>query len=81
MADHNKAVRAQFRIQAETFDDTGFAVAGLDWIVAGLEPSPTDMVLDVAAGAAHVGRALAPHMAHVSATSPIRRRWFGRWSG
>ncbi|CAM3298091.1 class I SAM-dependent methyltransferase [Kibdelosporangium persicum] len=67
MADHNEAIRAQFRIQAATFDDTGFAVAGLDWIVTGLEPSPTDMVLDVAAGAAHVGRALAPHVAHVSA--------------
>lgn len=67
MSDHNEAVRAQFRIQATTFSDSGFAVAGLDWIVAGLEPSPTDLVLDVGAGAAHLGRALAPHVAHVSA--------------
>jgi SAM-dependent methyltransferase len=67
MSDHNEAVRAQFRIQATTFSASGFAVAGLDWIVAGLEPSPTDLVLDVGAGAAHLGRALAPHVAHVSA--------------
>jgi len=64
---HNDAVREQFRVQASTFTDTGFAVAGLDWIVAGLEPGPRDVVLDVAAGAAHLGRALAPHVLHVSA--------------
>ncbi|OLF12539.1 class I SAM-dependent methyltransferase [Actinophytocola xanthii] len=64
---HNDAVRAQFRLQAHTFTDTGFAAAGLDWILAELEPSPTDLVLDVAAGAAHLGRALAPHVAHVLA--------------
>ncbi|ALG09126.1 class I SAM-dependent methyltransferase [Kibdelosporangium phytohabitans] len=64
---HNEAVRAQFRIQAQTFRTSGFAVAGLDWIVAGLDPAAPDIVLDVAAGAAHVGRALAPHVTHVSA--------------
>nr|WP_042188602.1 methyltransferase domain-containing protein [Kibdelosporangium sp. MJ126-NF4]CEL18345.1 SAM-dependent methyltransferase YafE (UbiE paralog) [Kibdelosporangium sp. MJ126-NF4]CTQ97830.1 SAM-dependent methyltransferase YafE (UbiE paralog) [Kibdelosporangium sp. MJ126-NF4] len=64
---HNEAVRAQFRIQAQSFGTTGFAVAGLDWIVAGLGPASEDVVLDVAAGAAHVGRALAPHVTHVSA--------------
>ncbi|ONI83076.1 hypothetical protein ALI144C_17445 [Actinosynnema sp. ALI-1.44] len=64
---HNEAVRAQFRIQAQSFGTSGFAVAGLDWIVAALEPSSKDNVLDVAAGAAHVGRALAPHVTHVSA--------------
>ena len=65
--DHNALVRAQFRLQAATFTDSGFAVAGLEWIVDGLAPSAGDRVLDVAAGAAHLGRALAPHVAHVSA--------------
>ncbi len=64
---HNDAVREQFRLQAPTFTDTGFAVRGLDWIVAEIAPSAGDQVLDVAAGAAHLGRALAPHVAHVSA--------------
>lgn len=64
---HNDAVREQFRIQAATFTDTGFAAAGLDWIVAQLAPAAGEQVLDVAAGAGHLGRALAPHVAHVSA--------------
>jgi ubiquinone/menaquinone biosynthesis C-methylase UbiE len=64
---HDDAVREQFRIQAETFDDRGFAVANLDWAVARLAPSAGEQALDVAAGAAHLGRALAPHVAHVSA--------------
>ncbi|HEY0448672.1 class I SAM-dependent methyltransferase [Actinophytocola sp.] len=64
---HNDAVLAQFRLQAATFTDSGFAAAGLGWIVAELAPSPGDRVLDVAAGAAHLGRALAPHVAHVDA--------------
>lgn len=65
--DHNDAVREQFRLQAGTFTDTGWAVRGLDWIVEELAPAPGDQVLDVAAGAAHLGRALAPYVAHVSA--------------
>lgn len=65
--DHNDAVRAQFRLQASTFTDTGFAAAGLDWIVADLAPTGGEVVLDVAAGAGHLGRALAPHVRHVSA--------------
>jgi SAM-dependent methyltransferase len=64
---HDDAVRAQFRLQAETFTDHGFAVSGLDWIVGQLAPAAAEQVLDVAAGAAHLGRALAPHVAHVSA--------------
>jgi SAM-dependent methyltransferase len=64
---HDDAVREQFRIQARTFDDRGFATANLDWIVAQLAPAASEQVLDVAAGAAHLGRALAPHVAHVSA--------------
>jgi len=64
---HDNAVREQFRIQAATFTDQGFAVRGLNWIVDGLAPAAGEQVLDVAAGAAHLGRALAPHVAHVSA--------------
>ena len=64
---HNESIREQFRIQAKTFDDRGFATANLDWIVAQLAPAAGEQVLDVAAGAAHLGRALAPHVAHVSA--------------
>lgn len=60
-------MREQFRVQAATFSDRGFAVRALDWIVGQLAPSAVEQVLDVAAGAAHLGRALAPHVAHVSA--------------
>jgi SAM-dependent methyltransferase len=60
-------VREQSRLQAATFTDEGFATRGLDWIVAGLRPAAAEQVLDVAAGAGHLGRALAPHVAHVSA--------------
>src|SRR5215813_5641761 len=64
---HDDLVRAQFRAQAVTFTDEGFAARGLEWIVAQLAPTSGELVLDVAAGAAHLGRALAPHVAHVSA--------------
>ena len=50
-----------------TFTDEGFAARGLEWIVAQLAPASGDLVLDVAAGAAHLGRALAPQVAHVCA--------------
>jgi SAM-dependent methyltransferase len=65
---HDAAIREQFRLQAATWtDDRRFATAGLDWIVAQLAPGPGDQVLDVAAGAGHVGRALAPHVRSVAA--------------
>jgi SAM-dependent methyltransferase len=64
---HDDLVREQFHAQAATFTDEGFATRGLEWIVAQLAPASGELVLDVAAGAAHLGRALAPHVAHVSA--------------
>ena len=64
---HDDLVREQFRAQAVTFTDEGFAARGLEWIVAQLAPASSELVLDVAAGAAHLGRALARHVAHVSA--------------
>jgi SAM-dependent methyltransferase len=60
-------VRRQFRAQAATFTDDGFAARGLEWILVQLAPAGGELVLDVAAGAAHLGRALAPRVAHVSA--------------
>ena len=67
MNEHNAAVRRQFALQASTFTDTGFAAKGLDWIVDEVNPSSTDLMVDVAAGAAHLGRAFASRVAHVSA--------------
>lgn len=64
---HDDLVREQFRAQAVTFTDEGFATRGLEWIVGQLAPASGELVLDVAAGAAHLGRALAPRVAHVSA--------------
>jgi ubiquinone/menaquinone biosynthesis C-methylase UbiE len=64
---HNTRVLEQFRLQAATFTDTGFAASGLDWIVDQLAPAPDEQVLDVAAGAGHLGRALAPRVRQVCA--------------
>jgi SAM-dependent methyltransferase len=64
---HNDKILEQFRLQASTFTDSGFATSGLDWIVEQLAPSRGEQALDVAAGAGHLGRALAPHLAQVSA--------------
>lgn len=64
---HAERIRTEFAAQAATFTDTGWAVRGIDWIVEHVAPVSHEIVLDVAAGAAHVGRALAPHVAHVSA--------------
>lgn len=64
---HNQRVLEQFRIQAATFTDAGFAAAGLDWIIEQLAPRAGEQALDVAAGAGHLGRALAPSVGHVSA--------------
>jgi ubiquinone/menaquinone biosynthesis C-methylase UbiE len=64
---HDDAVREQFRLQAATFAEQGFATRNLDWIVGQLAPAAGEQVLDVAAGAGHLGRALAPYVAHVSA--------------
>jgi ubiquinone/menaquinone biosynthesis C-methylase UbiE len=64
---HNQRILEQFRIQAATFTDSGFAAAGLDWILEQLAPRPGEQALDVASGAGHLGRALAPRLGHVSA--------------
>ena len=60
-------VRREFTRQAPTFTADGWAAAGLDWIIERVRPGADEHVLEVAAGAAHLGRALAPHVAHVPA--------------
>ncbi|ATL69396.1 class I SAM-dependent methyltransferase [Nocardia terpenica] len=67
MTSHNDRIREQFRLQAPTFENAGFSNRGLAWIVEQVAPRREDMVLDVAAGAGHLGRALAPLVSHVSA--------------
>jgi SAM-dependent methyltransferase len=64
---HDDAIREQFALQAPSWDGRRFATDGLDWVVAELAPRPGDTVLDVAAGAAHLGRALAPRARYVAA--------------
>lgn len=65
MASHNDEVRRQFALQATTFGNHGFATRGLDWIVDTIDPQGHELVLDVACGAAHLARALAPRVTNV----------------
>jgi len=68
MADrHHEVVRREFTRQSPTFTATGWAAAELDWITDQAGPEPNHQVLEVAAGAAHLGRTLARHTAHVTA--------------
>lgn len=64
---HNDVVRREFTRQSPTFTATGWAAAGLDWITEQVAPEPGHQILEVDAGAAHLGRALARHAAHVTA--------------
>jgi SAM-dependent methyltransferase len=64
---HDDVVRREFTRQAPSFTAVGWASAGLDWIVDQIGPETNHQVLEVAAGAAHLGRALARHGAHVTA--------------
>jgi SAM-dependent methyltransferase len=64
---HDALIRQQFRSQAATFTDKGFAARGLDWLTEFLAPREQIQVLEVAAGAGHLGRAIASKVAHVSA--------------
>jgi SAM-dependent methyltransferase len=64
---HADVVRREFTRQAPTFTADGWAAAGLDWIIEQVRPAADEHALEVAAGAAHLGRALAPHVAHVTA--------------
>ena len=72
-AAHNDRVREQFALQAATFTDTGFATNALDWIVEQLAPRPDEQALDVACGAGHLGRALAPQLRQVTGIDLTRQ--------
>lgn len=67
MTEHDETVRREFERQAPTFTAGGWASSGVDWIVGLVEPDASEQVLDVAAGAGHLGRALASRTAHVTA--------------
>ena len=64
---HPDLVRREFTRQAPTFTASGWAASGLDWVTEQIRPAAHEQVLETAAGAAHLGRALAAHAAHVTA--------------
>jgi SAM-dependent methyltransferase len=43
----------------------------LPWLVEAARPRPTDRAVDIGAGAGHATRALAPHVARITAIDPI----------
>jgi SAM-dependent methyltransferase len=63
---HNQAIRQEFEKQASSFTNPIFTHK-LDWIIEELAPRPDDIVLDVAAGTGHIGRALAAKTRYVVA--------------
>jgi SAM-dependent methyltransferase len=59
---HNRVVQREFAAQAATFEDPGYVFADeriLDWILAHVPIEPHFSVLDVAAGAGNLSRAIA----------------------
>jgi ubiquinone/menaquinone biosynthesis C-methylase UbiE len=67
---HNRVVQREFASQAATFDDPAYVFADeriLDWILAHVPVEPDFTVLDVAAGAGHLARAVAGRARHVIA--------------
>lgn len=67
---HHEVVRKQFCRQAPRFRDKGLALSDpghLEWMVSNLPLEPHLVVLDVAAGTGHLGRAIAPHVKRVVA--------------
>ncbi|KAA1424635.1 methyltransferase domain-containing protein [Mumia zhuanghuii] len=67
--DHAARLRASFTAQAATFEEptlNAAFTAGLGWLVEAAAPRAIDRCLDLAAGTGLVGRALAPHVAHVT---------------
>lgn len=64
---HNDAIRQEFEKQATHFNDPVFTHQ-LAWMIEALAPQYDDIVLDVAAGTGHIGRALAAKTRYVIAT-------------
>jgi SAM-dependent methyltransferase len=66
---YERLTREAFTRQAPRLDEPGssFGARGLErWCLRHLPCRPDDAVLDVAGGAGHLARALAPHVAHVT---------------
>jgi len=68
--EHHETIRREFSKQAVFFGDKGLTLSSqeyLDWMVSILPLQPKFRVLDVAAGTAHLSRAIAPHVREVVA--------------
>ncbi len=69
-SDHRDTIRREFSKQAEGYAGPGLTqadAAGLRWVLDNLTLLPVHRVLDVVAGTALVGRAIAPHVREVVA--------------
>ncbi len=67
---HDDEIRKQFSRQAAHFNEEGRALSSaeyLQWVVGCLNLKPDFLVLDVAAGTGHLGRAIAPRVQRVTA--------------
>ncbi len=67
---HHEVIRKQFSRQAPRFREQGLTLGDpghLEWMVSTLPLEPHFVVLDVAAGTGHLGRAIAPHVKRVVA--------------
>lgn len=67
---HHEIVRKQFSRQAPRFREKGLTLSSpeyLQWMVTNLKLEPRFVVLDVAAGTGHLGRAIAPQVKQVVA--------------
>jgi ubiquinone/menaquinone biosynthesis C-methylase UbiE len=70
MNDHDDEIKRQFTLQAARFGEAGLTLSSaeyLQWVVGQLSLDPSFVVLDVAAGTGHLGRALAPRVQQVVA--------------
>ena len=68
--EHNETIRKEFSRQATSFGDKGLTLSSqeyLEWMVSILPLQAAFRVLDVAAGTAHLSRAIAPHVREVVA--------------
>lgn len=67
---HDDQIRKQFSLQAAHFNEEGRTLSSpeyLKWVVGCLNLKPDFVVLDVAAGTGHLGRAIAPRVQRVVA--------------
>ncbi|MBU1149537.1 MAG: class I SAM-dependent methyltransferase, partial [Proteobacteria bacterium] len=70
MKNHDEEIRKQFTVQAARFSEQGLTLSSaeyLQWVVNQLGLNPSFVVLDVAAGTGHLGRAIATHVQRVVA--------------